>query len=253
MNVVKFKEPYSAEKNNIVFCIVDKTDSYKSNKEIVKNISDWTIQNITILGYTVLVSTDEDLLLRTASDTIATHAVVISTGTEFINSYDWFNDVEALCNEEFFVAGHVLDRNECYYELHDQCYVINLKLFKQLNLPAVGKVSFFDSHEQSIPIRSIENFHDQHTPLWVRPGKETTNYTHKAHGWNLLSTAFKNNLVVKVFDAGLRSNKIHYYPEYSSYYDQISFLYSRMGFCNGAAIYLNNSETIIPVQLPGAI
>ena len=253
MNVVKFKESCSIEKNHIIFCIVDKTDSYKNNKEIIKNISDWTVQNITILGYTVLVSADEDLLLTTASNTNADHAVMLATGTEFINSYDWFDDVENLCKEDFFIAGHILDRGEFYYELHDQCYVVNLKTFKQLGSPTVGKVSFFETHQQTMPTRSDENIHDQYTPVWISSGTESKEYAHKAHGWNLISIALKNNLTVKVFNDGLRSNKLHYYPEYSSYHDQVSFLYSRMGFCNSVAIYLNNSETVIPVQLSGAV
>ena len=249
MNVITFNEQHRDAKTDIIYCIIDKTNTYSHNKETIKNISDWTIQNITILGYTVLVSTDEDSLLREAATTTAKYAVVISTGTEFINGYDWFDAVEEYCQQGFFIAGHVLDRKEFYYELHDQCYILNLHSYNVLNCPLVGKLEHFSSHLQLEPARSKDNLHDDYTPTWVRRGHELKEYQHKAHGWNLLSIAFKNNLSINVFDDRLRSNKHHYYPEYDSYFNQVNFLYQRQGFCNGVAVYLGNSETVVPVRL----
>lgn len=248
MNVIKFSEQHRTPNNNIIYCIIDKTNLYTHNKEIIKNISDWTVQNITILGYTVLVSTDEDSLLQTAATTDASYAVVLSTGTEFVNGYDWFSAVEEFCKEGFFIAGHILDRKDFYYELHDQCYIINLKSYKLLNCPIIGKVEHFSSHLQLEPVRSKDNLHDDYTPTWVCRGNELKQYQHRAHGWNILSIAFKNNLRIKVFPDELRNNKHHYYPEYSSYFDQVNFLYRRQGFCNGMALYLGNSETVIPLN-----
>lgn len=249
MNVIKFNEQHRESKTDIIYCIIDKTNLYKHNKEIIKNISDWTIQNITILGYTVLVSADEDSLLQAASTTNAKYAVVISTGTEFINGYDWFLTVEEMCNEGFFLAGHILDRKEFYYELHDQCYIINLDSYKLLGQPVVGKVEHFSPHLQIEPARSEESLHDDYTPTWVKRGTSIKQYQHRAHGWNLLSIGLKNNLSIKVFNQKLRSNKHYYYPEYDSYFNQATFLYQRQGFCNSMALYLGNSETVVPVPL----
>ena len=253
MNVIKFSEQHREPKTSIVYCIIDKTNLYTHNKEVIKNISDWTIQNITILGYKVLVSPDEDSLLKEAATTDAKYAVVISTGTEFINGYNWFDEVEEFCREGFFLAGHILDRKEFYYELHDQCYIINLDSFKLLGQPTVGKAEHFSPHLQIEPFRSEENLHDDYTPTWVKRGGNIKQYQHRAHGWNLLSIGFKNNLSVKVFDEKLRSNKHHYYPEYDSYFNQSAFLYQRQGFCNGMALYLGNSETVISVPVQNNI
>lgn len=248
MNVIKFFESGQKPRDNIVYCIIDKTHLYSHNKEIIKNISDWTIQNITIHGYKVFVSTDEDSLLREAALTEARYAIVISTGTEFINGYDWFDYTEEYCQDSFFIAGHILDRKDFYYELHDQCYIINLNSYKSLGCPTVGKLEHFSSHLQIEPNRSNDNLHDDYTPLWVNRGSEVKQYSHKAHGWNILSLGLKNNLVIKVFNARLRNGKIHYYPEYDSYFDQATFLYARQGFCNGMALYLGNSERTISLN-----
>lgn len=253
MNVVKFTETTSSDKNHIIFCIVDRILSCQDNTEIIKTISDWTIQNITILGYTVLVSADEDTLLRTAADTDAEYAVVLSTGLEFVNSYDWFDCVENLCKDYFFIAGHILDRKEFYYELHEQCYVLNLQDYNKLNRPSIGQQSFFAKHVEITPHRSTENYHDDYTPLWIRPGLSSNEYLHKAHGGKLISIALENNLPIRMFDEALKNNKRYYYPEYSSYHDQVCFLYMRQGFCNSAAVYLNNSENIVPITISGPI
>lgn len=248
MNVIKFAEHHREPKTDIVYCIVDKTNLYTHNKEVIKNISDWTLQNITILGYTVLVSTDEDSLLQEATTTGAKYAVVLSTGTEFINGYDWFTAAEEFCQGGFFLAGHILDRKDFYYELHEQCYIINLESYKLLNCPAIGKVEHFSPHLQIEPIRSDENIHDDYVPTWVERGSQLKQYSHKAHGWNIMSVGFKYSLSIKPFNDRLRKNKHHYYPEYDSYFSQATFLYQRQGFCNGMALYLGNSETVVPLS-----
>jgi hypothetical protein len=248
MNVFEFSE--NVTKKDIVYCIVDTTKDCPNdwNREIIKNIADWTIQNLTLDGYEVLESIDENLLLKTASKKYK-YAVIFSTGTEFINTYAFMEQVEKFCrNTEFFVAGHILDRGDAYYELHNQCYIIDLEKYKSLNYPEVGNNEFYRSHTETIPNRSRENIHDDYTPLWVEPGIERKEYQHRRHGWNLLKQAFDNGLPVIVFNDGLRHNKIHYYPEDDNTFNQqINFAYNRQAFCAGTAVYPINSENDIPL------
>jgi hypothetical protein len=254
MNVIKFKENHPQPKTKTVYCIVDKTSLISHNREVIKNISDWTIQNITIQGYTVLVSVDEDAVLREAMNSGATHAVVLSTGTEFINSYDWFAFVDDYClNNNVFIAGHILDRQSAYYELHHQCYIINLLQYKELGCPEIGQQELCVAHTQIEPLRGWENFHDAHTPKLVHPGTESRDYEHKCHGWNILSIAWANRYRISVFNDSFRNNKIHYYPEYDSYYEQINYAHNRESFCNGMAVYLGNSELAINTEIQGPI
>lgn len=245
MNVVKFQENLNSPKDHIIFCIIDNTALIVENwnKELTKNISDWTIQNITISGYTVLVGIDEDSLLREAAASTASHAVVISTGTEFIKGYDFFDLLEEYVQQDFFVAGHVLDRKDSYYELHDQCYILNLDLYKKLGLPEVGKMAYYDSHEQYAPTRSLDNFHDDYTPTWIASGTELQTYPHKRHGWNFISLALANGYAVKIFDDNIKSTKVHYYPEHTnSFLREINFAYDRQQFCSAVAVYPFNTE-----------
>jgi hypothetical protein len=192
---------------------------------------------------------DEDALLRYASDNGHKWAVVFSTGTEFINGTAFFDAILELTKQEFFVAGHVLDRKDAYYELHHQCYVVNLEKYKEYGYPEVGQQELGAVHTQEMPMRSEQNFHDDYTPVVVVCGFDKKQYNHKCHGWNILSKAFEIDQV-QVFGQDIRNNKRHFYPESpSDFYKQLSWAYHRVNYCQTEFIHTSNTETIhLPIK-----
>ncbi len=185
---------YKSTNTEIVFCIVDNTSQIKSNwtTELVKNLSDFVLSNIVQKGYTVLQGVNEDALL--ASTSAYKHAVVLSTGTEYTNGSAFFEAVEDAVTQDYFLQGHIPNRDTGYFELHNQCYIINLETYRSLGMPEIGKFSVYDSHTQVEPICSDEHIHDDYTPIWIKSGTVEKEYQHKWHGWNILSVAFENNL-----------------------------------------------------------
>lgn len=231
--------------HNIVFCIVNDISTY-SNEKIkitIQNILDFTISNLYTKGYKFFIGEDEDKLLSEALS--YDYAVVMSPGTEYLNGFSFFNSLEQLLQQDFFLAGHILDRTkyDAYYELHHQCYVINLKYYKQLNQPVVGKLEYDSPHTQTNPLRSIENWHDDYTPKFVSSGTDIQTYKNKCHGWNLLSLAFKNYLPVIVFDESIRNNKKHYYPESEhDFYQLEEFIEYKFNYCKNEFVHTDNTE-----------
>jgi hypothetical protein len=243
MNIVEYRNPLS--KNNLVFCIVDDIDTYKNNwiKEIVKNLADFTVSNLYTKGYDIFIGHDEDILLKHVTDLEYNYAVVMSPGTEYINGLDFFNELEKLIQKDFFIAGHFLDRKDAYYELHHQCYVINLKDYVDLDYPCIGSVSLGSEHHQQSPVRSLENIHDDYTPIWIKPGVMSKKYNHKCHGWNIISKALELSKSLLVFDDSIRNNKKYYYPESKKDFEEkISWLYFRQNYCANEYIHLQNTE-----------
>jgi hypothetical protein len=243
MNVVTYKSNHE----DIVYIFVDRTSTYKNNwtTEIIKNITDFNISNIWSKGYSVIVGIDEDQLLKSAVKNNFKIAVVLSTGTDFINGDSFFNAVKELSYQDFFIAGHILDRKEGYYELHHQCYIINLKIYQSLGLPDIGQEELGSTHRQCIPWRSFENIHDDYTPLWISGGDDYKTYSHKLHGWNILSTAFKNDLTVKVFDDNFRHNKKYYYPDNNKeFIKHIAWAYSREKYCSIDFVHTAHTEVV---------
>jgi hypothetical protein len=244
MNVVHYR---SRRRSNTAYIIVDRTMTYQSGWiiELIKNISDFNISNIFSKHYDVIVGLDEDSLLKYACDQKFLHAVVLSTGTDFINGESFFLAVENLITQNYFLAGHILDRKEAYYELHHQCYVINLEKYGLLERPCIGQLQLGESHWQNAPVRSTENIHDDYTPISITGGNDRQNYRHKLHGWNILSKAFDNNEPVIVFDDSFRNNKKYYYPEdQKDFLKNIQWAYSRERYCANEFVHIENTEYV---------
>lgn len=231
-------------KSKITFCIVDDIDTYATNeiKTTIRNISDFTISNLYTKGYPVLVGKDENILLKQIT---TDYAVLMSPGTEYINGIAFFDALEELIHQDFFIAGHVLDRTayDAYYELHHQCYVINMEYYKRLQCPTVGVLEKNVPHTQLEPIRSTENWHDDYTPKYVLSGSKTQTYNNRCHGWNLLRLAFENSLPVIVFNESIRNNKRHYYPESEQdYYKNVEYILHKLDYCANEFVHTDNTE-----------
>jgi hypothetical protein len=249
MNILEFNP---VRKTDIAFCFVDNTRSYQSGiREFMKNQADGTLATVYAKKWTIYQWIDEDALLRHACNKGHKWAVVFSTGTEFINGAAFFDAVQSMIKKDFFIAGHVLDRSDAYYELHHQCYLINLEKYKELGWPVVGEQELGSKHIQYIPERSDNNIHDDYTPLTVNYGNYTREeYQHKCHGWNILSIAFDNKETVLVFNETVRSNKKHFYPESpKDFYKNLSWAYYRLNYCHTTFVHTSNTEIIeLPVR-----
>lgn len=201
---------YNAQhkKHNIVFILETNLHAIKnvSAKELIQNITEYQIGNLNTMGYDVQISISEDATIAKMVDDYD-YAVVFTPDTEFQGGA-FFKHLHKLIEQDFYIAGHVLDRKDGYYELHEQCYVINLKKHKELELPTIGDLERNSEHFSTEPIRSDENFHDDYTPLWVKPGNELKTYKHKWHGWNIIRTALDNKENIIVFDEAIRASKM---------------------------------------------
>lgn len=243
MKIVEYRS--SQRRCLIAFCIVDDIETYSTPwiKETIKNLADFTISNLYTKGYDVFVGRNEDELLQHVTE--YSHAVIMSPGTEYVNGFNFFNALESLVQKNFFIAGHILDRNEydAYYELHHQCYVINMSYYKSFNCPVVGVMEKNINHTQADPVRSTENWHDNYTPKYILPGTQKKTYKNKCHGWNLLQLAFEHKLPVLVFDEDIRNNKKHYYPESKiDFEEKVSWLYFRYNYCATEFVHTSNNE-----------
>lgn len=253
--MVKFNTP--AASPDIVYIFLDRINQCQTKwtAELVRNMSDYVLSKIISHGYNVIQGLDEDAMLREAANDY-THAVVLSTGTEFINGDEFFNEVEleVYSGRKFFIWGHIPDRDDGYYELHEQCYIINLETYKELGCPVVGKFEYYSPHTQVEPRRSEENIHDDYTPIWVTSGDKERQYKHKWHGWNILSVAFANNKFVKPFADRFRKNKRYYYPNYEpAFIKACTYLYGKNEVASQTLFYPYNTEVVAELSCQGPI
>lgn len=246
-------------KNPIVCCIVDNTDNYSSGwaREISINITDFLIHRFIANGYDVFIGKDEDALLRAADG--YQHAVVIASGMSLGLNDNLFPAIEKLCKEEFFLAGHILDRNENsqwrngYYELHHQFYIVNLSDYKTIGSPFVG-VQESSPHEQIEPLRSTECLYGDHeVAKWIKPGKDKRQYDMKCHGWNIISNALKHDKIIRDLGDTIRNSKKYLYYEYDHVFlTMMADIYHNQFFCNNFFASWNSDQfnEAIPFEGP---
>ena len=244
MNIVSFAQFKNID---IVYCMIDYTHKYSValTTELIKNQADYTITNLYANEYDVYQTQSEDIVLKYVEQLGYKYAVIFSTGTEFINGTDFFKNVEQLIiSNNFFIAGHILDRGDAYYELHHQCYVVNLQQYKALGYPVIGKQELGAAHTQYAPIRSLANWHDNYTPKTVSAGIHQQSYNHKCHGWNILTTAFDANLPILIFGEEIRNSKKHYYPEnQEEFLKHVTWAYQRENYCSTDFVHTTTTDT----------
>jgi hypothetical protein len=206
-------------RHKIVYCVLN--NLHECDNLIAKDMSinsiDFLIRGMVTHNHDVLISTDETaLLIEAAADNQYSHAVIVTTGTYLWMGDRLFKDVEKLCQQDFFVAGHILDRGDFYLELHKQFYVINLTEYKECNCPAVEEGAWFvdDFHEEYQPVISAYKDHGEEVIQDMSISTIKKNYKSKLHGWNILKIALENNKKTIDIGANIRSSKKYLYHEY---------------------------------------
>jgi len=213
--VIKFN---NKKQKSIVFCILDNLKDCNNlvAKDMSINSIDFLIRGAISNLFDVFISEDETDLLHNAVKDNYSHAVIVTTGTYLWMGDRLFNEVSKLCEQDFFIAGHVLDRGESYLELHKQFYAINLAEYNALGCPKIEEGEWFvdNYHEEYEPIISKykDNGHEVIQDMTISTEKKI--YKCKLHGWNILKLALENNK--KTIDVGssIRSAKRYLYHEH---------------------------------------
>lgn len=127
----------------------------------------------------------------------------------------------------YAVLGHILQDNpdspdSGFYSLHHQSLLINMNLWRQAKKPLWGNYSRI-SHEVLPTVqRSIENFHDNYTPLWIKPAAGQISYSGIVReGWQLISGMISHGLQIGNFPLEIRNSKMHLYPDSDILLEQV--------------------------------
>ena len=225
------------KENKIVYCVLDNIENQysESSKETAKNISDYFLSKAAQRNYDILIDNDTDKLIeRASSDRFYTHAVVVITGTHLGLSDRLFQHIEEKCTEHFTLAGHILDRSEAYYEIHNQFFILNLEEFRRIGSPKMGDVDWNKEHTKIEPIRSTECVHgDSEIPVWIKQGIHEKKYTQQRHGWNFVDVGLKNSATFCDVGDDIRNSKNYLYYEYDHvYYKHVPTLFQYQLICN---------------------
>jgi hypothetical protein len=154
-------------------------------------------------------------ILEEASINQYDYCVVISAGC-LIKDFNFTKKVRNLIDTtKFGVAGHPLYHPGKWLELHPQFFIVNIQAWVEVGKPNFGTWSHT---EQLLPVieRSVENFHHDYTPLWVKPTGKQREQIGAGQGWELMSAMFNNNYSVITLPEEIRFIKFYSYPEHET-------------------------------------
>jgi len=152
-------------------------------------------------------------ILQESLDKGYDYCVMQSAGCT-LRSFNFDQEIRQFIKEnKFGVAGHPLYRPGEWLELHNQFFIVNLFAWKEVGCPEFGNFCY---KEKLLPVieRSVENFHDDYTPLWVKYSGEQKMQFDAGQGWKLLKEMFLGNWPVIALSENLRSRKFYCYPDY---------------------------------------
>lgn len=175
------------------------------NESLLDSIKDYFYENL-------LHDFEDDNLLHCEIENIddtldqvqTKYAVVIQEGIFFFDHIDnnFLKSVIENIND-YALIGHVLDKKERYYHLHQQQFILDVENWRSINKPS------FNCQSGSVVNieRSQDNFHDDYTPTWIKQTQGSTSYDKLKFGGYVISELLKNNYNVRPFNVNERHVK----------------------------------------------
>lgn len=222
-----------------------------------KNITEYWVQENENFDLLTTCNKDTTAILEWADNTELKYLMVVATGTNLSKRNNFHHELPQFLenNPNFAVAGHILDKGDKFYELHHQCFIVNMDWWRANGRPLIGNEELNTTWSTVKPIRSEENWHDGYTPHWIAQGNSTENYTGRRFGWNIINTALKTGYGVVSFDEALRDGKYYLYPEVAGdFHSKISdVLESLQGYSHFAANTETPPDKLLDTDMQGVI
>lgn len=231
-------------KNRLAIGIIDNGNSLENSfKTISCNLADGIILEAYINDYEVFIGPSADDLLEQANSAECDAILIVSLGSYFSPLF-WpliKNLFTKIIKNNIALVGHLLDRFDSYYELHEQNFLVNLNWWRQ-SKPKVGDVGDSIGYIGE-PERSVENYHDNYTPLWVKATNNKKVFIGKSfYGYNIINQALATGHKIETFSSEIRNEKLYIYPKEKNLiklYKIISTIAK-----NENIVYVNSSENL---------
>ena len=200
------------------------------NESLLDSIKDYFYENL-------LHNFEDDRLLdckiENIDDTLkqvkTKYAVVIQEGIFFFDHID-ANFLKTVMSDinDYSVIGHILDRKERYYQIHQQQFILNVDNWKKINCPNFNHTQ---SDELVVIKRSTGNFHDDYTPLWIEQTKDITKQNKLKFGGYVISEMLRHNFKIRPFNENERHVKKFVYYDIEEQIKHI-LTYEQLNSCS---------------------
>lgn len=186
-------------------------------KGYTKNMTDYWSVELAHFFPTQFAEENVNDLLKKAYDSGFSSILVFKQGCT-LRGPNFLSKFRKFLNENAGVKfiGHILDREEAYYEIHPQTFFIDLKWWAEAGFPEWGERDVDLPFETLEPVRSEENHHDQYTPLWICPPITKNLKTYQGplgEGWNMVKSLIESGQKIISWNKDCRISKQYAYAE----------------------------------------
>ena len=123
------------------------------------------------------------------------------------------------------LMAHIVHMPNSYPTIDTQFIILNLQVWADVGSPEFALSNQRYSFNSVSVERSVENFHDDYTPHWIKPGKELIQHTGHVHGFgvNLVKAILEAGYTISNFDQDLRNMKWNLYANFN--HEQLSLFF----------------------------
>jgi hypothetical protein len=222
--------------NYIIYIVDDQEYKDTLGKEIGYNLLEASVRHDILYKYFL---TYEDAFENLKNET-ATNVIFTKPG----NTFDpiWLTQLVEK-NSNYSLIGHILDKGSEYYELHNQCFILNVNDWKSSGCPIYDAAVNYSCININ---RSTENFHDKHTPKSIEKGEGVTTYKKIKPGGLIISKLLENGFKIRPWTDEERKHKFYLYDDLVLKYG--SYLRIECNFDD--TIFNCTNEPIVKFELP---
>jgi hypothetical protein len=158
-------------------------------------------------------------------------ALFVKSGTIFTNWPAWKKLLNSYPHQG--LIGHLIWHPGQQLTLDQQCWFADLNKFSINDLAAATL-----SHVE--PVRSVQNLHDDYTPLWVKPGRKITTYKSDGFGQGLIAKQLNSGCGIVNWNNLARQLKLFAYDD-----DTSLFLQDYRNLAESQLWVLNNEPVVV--------
>ncbi len=189
-------------------CVNDFNYQTRGANYFAYNIAEYWVLEFRHLGIRSDAHSSWHEAFKSALDCGSQWAIFYRPGNQFYFKSEFLNHLSDYLLEDTMCLGHILDKENEYLELHPQCFVLNMDLYKKIGRPNYENHRVIDNLQKYQ--RSTENFHDNYTPMWIKKDSgQISSYT--TFGSEIISRALCEGYNVVPFNETLRNAKIFLY------------------------------------------